>query len=313
MQDTTINYTVVKKLVDTWPKRAGVRSTDYYKQNNATEYDANISDYPIEMLPFYNHPRFIDATPKQQQEILTWAWLVYNERVVTAEECVANPAFTMIIQGVFPGADKYFYQQALQQCLIDEHFHTLIHRTAIHQTKKLRNINTQFHSPPSIIYRKLLENKAQFSEKWQKDLLTLVWTVVSEISINAYLNLLSTNKSIQPMHKTVTWLHNCDEFAHSSILIEITKSVYIHLNLGQKRFFISALPKAINAFAAHDFSSWQAILKHVGLTDYSKLIKDCEADTANIKLVRDFSGLKRLAEELDIFNEINFEMTEHKN
>ena len=310
MQNTIMSHTVVKNLVDSWPKRAGVRSNDYYMQNSATEYDENIPDYPIEMLPFHNHPKFIDTIPKQQQEILTWAWLVYNERVVIAEEHVANPTLTMIIQGVFPGTTNYFYQQALRQCLIDEHFHTLIHVTAIHETKKLRNINTELHSPPSIIYRKLLENQAQVSETWQKDLLTLVWTVVSEISINAYLNLLSTNNCIQPMHKTVTWLHNRDEFVHSSILLEITKSVYIHLNSEKKRFFISALPKAINAFAAHDFSSWYAILKQVGIEGYSEIIRDCEANTANGKLFRDFSGLKRLVEELDIISEIDFKFTD---
>jgi hypothetical protein len=278
-------------------------------QNHTNEYDENLPDYPIEMLPFHKHPKFIGATPKQQQEILTWAWLVYNQRVVTAEEYVANPAFTMVMQGVFPGTNNYFFQQALQQCLIDEHFHTLIHRTVIHETKKLRDINTELHSPPSIIYRKLLENQAQVSEKWQKDLLILVWTIVSEISINAYLSLLSSNNSIQPMHKTVTWLHNRDEFAHSSILLEITKSVYIHLNFEKKFFFISALPKALNAFVAHDFSAWHAILKQVGLESYNELIRDCEADTANGKLVRDFSGLKKLAEELDIINKIDFEFT----
>lgn len=300
MQDTTINHTVIKKLVDSWPKRAGVRSTDYYRQNHATEYDADIPDYPMELLPFRNHPRFIDATPKQQQEILTWAWLVYNERVVTAEEYVANPAFNMVIQGVFPGADNYFQKQALQQCLIDEHFHSLIHRTAIHETKKLRVIDAELHCPPSIIYRKLLENQDKVSENWQKDLLTLVWTVVSEISINAYLNLLSTNDFIQPMHKAVTWLHNRDEFAHSSILVEITKSVYIHLNSQQKCFFKIALPKALNAFAAHDFSLWYAILKQVDLKSYSEVIRDCEENTSNGNLVRDFSGLNKLSEELDI-------------
>ena len=38
-----------------------------------------------------------------------------------------------------------------------------------------------------------------------------------------------------------------------------------------------------------------------------------EADTANGKLVRDFSGLNKLAEELHIISEIDFEFTDARN
>jgi hypothetical protein len=69
------------------------------------------------------------------------------------------------------------------------------------------------------------------------------------------------------------------------------------------------LPKALNTFTTHDFSSWYAILKQVGLEGFNELIRDCEENTGNNKLVRDFSGLRRLAEELDIISELDFEFT----
>lgn len=304
MEGDSINYSFIKRMTENWPKRAGVRNFKNTQHDNS--YDENTPDYPINMLPFYKHPLFVKIPDKEKQKILTWAWIFYNERVIIAEERIANPAFLMILTDKFPGINKFHMKQALQQCLIDEHFHILMHMTAINETKKLRSISMPLNSPYSIIYRRLIEEQKKVTDRWKKDLLLLVWTIVSEISINAYLNLLSTNKDIQPMHKYITWIHNRDEFSHSKIMIEIGKWIFNSLNIKQKNFFILALDKSLSAFTEYDFSLWTFILKQTKIHNYFEIIKDCEKNLNYTQLARDFSLLKKFTQDLNIVNKLEF-------
>src|SRR3954452_8038715 len=122
----TIDLEVVKRVAAAWPKRATVRS-DMVTVESASEYDAARPDYPIDLLPFREHPDFLTAAPEQRDAALTWAWVVYNQRVISAEEHVANPAFALVMQGVFPGSDDFAVRRAVQQALVDEHWHTYMH------------------------------------------------------------------------------------------------------------------------------------------------------------------------------------------
>lgn len=141
MDDVYIDHTLIKNLIEAWPKRAAVKSSENSAYSTVdNNYISEIPDYPIEIIPFNEHYHFKNITEEQKQEILTWGWLFYNERVIVAEERVANPAFSMLISGIFPGIDEFHIKQALQQCLVDEHYHTLLHMVAINETKKARGL-----------------------------------------------------------------------------------------------------------------------------------------------------------------------------
>jgi 4-aminobenzoate N-oxygenase len=302
----TVNYALVQRLAQSWQRRAAVRTRDFETGMDA-EYDSDIPDYPVELLPFAQHPRFLAATPAQRQRILTEAWLVYNERVIVAEEYVANPALRKVMHGVFPGADNIVLKKAVQQTLIDEHFHTYIHMLAVDRTRHLRRCEASPRYPRSVTYQRLLELQAQASSTWERHLLCLVWTAVSEVSINAYLRLLSNNDTIQPMHTLVTRLHDRDEAAHGRLMIEVTKSLYLHMTHEQRHLFVNSLRPALDAFVIHDFSAWSVILNQVGLAGAEEILADCEHHTATATMVRDFSGLSRLAQELDLMDQLEFE------
>src|SRR5688572_17662645 len=91
-----IDQELIQKMAATWPKRATLRS-ELYSYEGSVYHDPARPDYPIELVPFRDHPRFLAASPEQHRQILTWGWLAYNERTITIEEHVANPAFTLIM------------------------------------------------------------------------------------------------------------------------------------------------------------------------------------------------------------------------
>jgi len=296
---------VLEKIVETWPNRAGVRNDAALR---TAPWEPERPDYPIEMLPFRDHPTFAALPEEKKRQVLTLAWLVYNERVITAEEFVANPALMMLSQHIMNGVDDLAVKLAIQQTLVDEHFHTLMHLRAIEDTKRLRGgIRAGLRFPHSITYRTLLALKDRHPSKEENDLLTLVWAIVAEISVNAYLSLLSTNETIQPMHRLVPYLHNRDEFAHSSIVEEVAKLLYPRLTAREQELFCHFLPDALRAFFAQDYSAWQAILGEVGVPGYEAMLEDCARDRSSSMLSRDFSGIRDLVAELNIGNRVDYQ------
>src|ERR671935_3167268 len=86
-----IDHGALRRLADAWPRRATVRA-EITSLDDVHDYDPARPDYPAAMVPFWDHPGFSEAAPAQRQQVLTLAWLAYNDRVIDAEEHVANPA-----------------------------------------------------------------------------------------------------------------------------------------------------------------------------------------------------------------------------
>jgi hypothetical protein len=231
--------------------------------------------------------------------------MVYSERVIEIEHLVTNPAINMLLYGVIPGAEAFEVKAALQQTMIDEQFHLIMHEKALQETIQLRRVDRPIDCARSLVYRKLKEHQGAVDEPWQKNLLNLLWAIVSEMTINAYLRLLANADDIQPLHRRINWLHNRDELAHNKIFFEVSKLVFCGLSETQKRFFIEFLPKTIEAFTAHDLSAWAAILERVRLPGREEILGDCrsEASAGRSKLMSDVSSVRRLLSELQIVPE----------
>ncbi|MFD0887212.1 diiron oxygenase [Streptosporangium algeriense] len=299
LPEEEIGAQTLRRLSAAWPRRATIR-TDLDRVTEAGDYAEEVPDYPLRFLPFAEHPDFQAVTDEQRRRVLTLAWLVYNERVVTAEEYVANPTFAMIAHGVFPGADRFEVVEAVQQAHIDETWHTYLHMIAMRRTRELRNVTSEPHYPHAVTYRMLLAEQAKCDERWQRDMLSFVWTVVSEISVNAYLELLSRDETIQPLHSLVTRLHSRDESAHGPVMLEVAKAVYAHLDRRQREFFTRAVPTALRAFVTQDFEVWPGILRHAGVAGATDIVNDSKSYRGSDLLVRDFSGVKHLIREMEL-------------
>jgi hypothetical protein len=300
----TVDHQLVVRLNQAWSKRATVCSPD--RANVVEAFDPTRADYPERLVPFFHHPGFQALSDQLKSAVLTWGWIGYNLRTVTAEEHVVNPALS-VIANQYLGADDWHFREAMQQTLIDEHYHTLMHLRAIERTRAERNIETMLDLPPSVTYLRLAALREELSEPWQRDLAAITFAVVAEISVNAYLDLLADDQTIQPQNRRVAELHNRDEYAHSKVLAEVAKVMYINMQPAQREFFARTLSQALSAFVAQDYSMWEAILTQLGVAEAAQIIDDTRESNRNATIMRDYSGLHRLAEDLGISAQIDFD------
>ena len=304
--EPAIDRSTLQRLADSWPRRATIRS-DLDRIEAPAIHDPGVPDYPVALLPFATHPDFLAASEEARSRVLTLAWLTYNERVIVAEEEVANPAFALIMHGAFPGASGMDIRRTVQQAHVDETWHTYMHMMAMQRTRDLRGVQEEPQRPAAVTYQRLVEAWAEATEPWERNLLTLVWATVAEVSVNAYLTLLSRDTTIQPLHSLVPQLHARDESAHSSMMVEVVKALYQHMNRDQKEAFCRALPRALLAFAEHDFGAWGAILAHCGIRHPERIVDDVRAASEFRLLVRDFSGVRRVVQSLGIEDRVAFD------
>ncbi len=283
-----------------WHKRAGIRKDAWFELQDAAR-EPGLPDFPLSLVPFAEHPTFLALPGEAKQRILTLAWITYNHRVVEVEHLITNRAISMLTYGEIPGASDSRVRRALQQVLIDEQFHLMAHEWAVEQTYRLRDVERRDDIPHSIVFRRLSEAQQRCSEPWQRRVLVLLWTVVSEMTINAYLSLLAKAEGIQPLHRVLSDLHDKDELVHNALFLPLTRVILRSGPAEQRRFFVDHIPEAVDAFTEHDFSSWRYIVAREGVPGGEAMIDECEhaARTSGSRLVSDVSGVLKLQRALD--------------
>jgi hypothetical protein len=305
---TSIDGETLRRLARSWPTRATIR-TNFEPLSDPSGYDLGRPDYPPGLLPFADHPTFLRAPEEQRQQVLTFAWLMYNERVIEAEECIVNPALALIVRGDIPAPGGFVLRAAVQQAHIDEAWHSYMHMLAMEKTRSLRRVRDEPDHTVGVTHRGLLGALAANPPGWPQHLLRLAWATVSEATINAYLYLVAQNKAIQPHHSLVARLHARDEAAHSSVMIEACKNIYHSLDRERRQSFAASLPLAFDAFADHDFVVWRNILDRVGVRGSREIVEDSSQLAEQRRLVRDDSGMRRLVRALEIDELEGFDFT----
>src|SRR3954447_10010085 len=92
-------------LVASWGRRASVRRGHHAFEPGSlatNEYQPDRPDYPQALAPGWVQDRMAAATADQRSKALTLAWLVYNHRVIAAEEEVAVPAMKLLLSDRYP-------------------------------------------------------------------------------------------------------------------------------------------------------------------------------------------------------------------
>lgn len=298
-----VNWELVRRLGKIWHKKASVKKPELDYRLDST---ADRPDFPLHLVPFHDHPLFVNASEDVRAKVLSWGWIAYNERTITAEEKVANPAFQLILNNAVPGVEESETKLAVAQSIVDEQYHTLMHTRAILLTKEMRGL-PRATLPFSITYRTYLKCLSEVHSDWERNIITVLFATVSEISINAFLSLLSSNQEIQPLHRLITFHHDADEVMHMLLLEEIAKNIFVRMSAAEKKVFLRWLPVALQSFVATDFSSWESILTLCGFKEATAMIEDVRGLASRQNLVRDYQGLERLVQQLGIGNAINFD------
>lgn len=301
----TAESAIISRLAGNWHRRATVKRDE---PDLDALFDADRPDYPERIVPFRDHPTWQGLPDELRSRLLSWAWIAYNRHTVLAEQRVANPAFALVMEGEFPGLGGQDMEIALAQAMVDEQYHSLMHISASALTRRKRGYDfADGILPESHTARTHQRMREQCAERWQRSLTTLAFATVSEISINAYLDLLANDPDIQVVNSTTARLHNRDEYCHASISDEMAKLVYDVLDADKRHFFLDMLVAGLDAFVATDYATWTAILETENVPGARRMVADVQAEQSSSRLVRDYSGLHSLVSDMNVLTEIDFD------
>ncbi|OIK02514.1 N-oxidase [Streptomyces sp. MUSC 14] len=296
---------VIDRLVGNWHRRAAVKreEPDLYAL-----YDLDRPDFREDMIPFRSHPIWERLSDETRSRLLSWGWVAYNRTTVLVEQRIANPAFELVIGGAYPGLGGQQLELAVAQAMVDEQYHTLMHINGSAVTRRMRrgDFSDRVLPDPRItaIHKAHLD---RCEEQWERNLTTLGFATVAEISINAFLDLLADDKEIQVVNSTTVKLHNRDEYCHASISGEMMKQVYEALPADRRRFLLEKVVAGLEAFVAPDFTTWETIAAFEGVQGWEKAAAEVREAQTGTHLVQDHSGIHRLLTEMDVLDQVEFD------
>lgn len=283
--------TLFERLSATWEGRAQVRS---FRWDSAPAWDDSKDDFLPEILPFADHPAFVTAPVEARARCLAAAWLAWNENQVGFELGIVIPTCLRLMQGHIPGAREPAIWATISEALTDESYHIVLTQQGSVQCRDRRGLHA-LRIPRSAVVIACERRMAELAEEWQRDLVLLATTVVTEIVIHAHLRLLSyPPDSMQPLHALVNRVHYLDELAHAGLFRAVLKASYLEMSPAQREFFAAILPETVRWFADWGLAQWEAILAQIDFPRRDEILTEARAN----RQVVDYSPLIKLCEEL---------------
>ncbi|WP_319772604.1 diiron oxygenase [Breoghania sp.] len=301
--DTALVRNVLENLGKTWDDRVAVRKErldlDQY-------YDPAIPDFPSSLVPFWDDEDFSSLSAQTKLRFLAVAWVAYNEKAIYLEEAVVQPACGIFFRGELPGIGAARTKQVVAQIQVDEQFHILMCLDVCHVARKRHHIE-DYRMPEPLLGVRLKEIIADAADEEEARIAQVAYASVAEMSINAYLNEVATDQTIQPLNRVNTDMHRQDEAAHGIGFSEIVGSVYRQMNDKQRQTFRKLIGQALTDFTTPDLTYWASILDYLGIPNRDAIIERHETSTRGLVLKRNYTTIRRLFDELEITDDIDFE------
>lgn len=293
-----VESAIVRRLAENWPRRAAVKKPE---PDLDDLFDHTKLDYPDSLLPFAQHPVYMALAPQQQERLRAWAWIAFNKNVMDIERCVVNPGFELLAVDAFDVGFADSVAVAVNQAMVDEQYHTLMHLNASSSTRRGRGWSLPTKSLPDVLtVRARAQALSECSDERSHAVVALAYMTVAEISISSYLDVIIDGEDIQPVNRATVRLHNRDELCHASIADALAVSVFDTLDSDERRRFVDGAADAMAAFAGNDFGAWRAIMDTEGIAGGHRMIDDVEHSPESGLLVQDFSGIKKLYDALGV-------------
>lgn len=273
----TETYSVVQmlqKLSTLWSTRAAVNN----KQPPYSElaFDPEKNDFCESLLPFRNHPAWLEASHEMKSTCLSYAWIIYNLKTIYIECDIVTPACEDIIKTP-PSAtrNRALLQESISEALLDEALHTKMSVTAcnyIYHHRDLAYLNfTDFNL---IKWKNWVLSSC--SAEWERRLTRFGIACASETLITDYLKTLAEDNSVQSICHQVTKTHAMDEWSHSSVFSYVAADLITTLSHTEKKHLQTVIKKTVSMFANNEMSAWKMAFSHAGLPRYEDIIQDTD-------------------------------------
>lgn len=303
--DVPIENAVITRLSGNWGKRAAVKRPE---SDLLEFFEPDRLDCPESLLPFRDHPGYLRLPEKTQRRLHAWGWIAFNKNVMDIEQHVVNPGFAVLAEDAFGTGLGDKLTVAATQAMVDEQYHTLMHFNASAATRAGRGWDLPERDLP--LAHKVRSHARALDEAGSardRALTGLGYMTVAEISINAFLELVAGDKTIQPINRTTAELHSRDEYCHSSVAAELATIVFEDLDPADRTTLLHSMARAMEAFAATDFTTWTAVLQREGIPEADRIIADVRAAGNRQRILQDFRGLRKLCQSWDVVDALPFD------
>ena len=286
---------IINGLTNLWNNRAKVLEGD---PSVELTFEPEKEDFKEELLPFCQHQAWLNASDILRQKVMSYGWIIYNEKTIQIESKLIAPVCDLLIDGEYPGSAKDEIQHAISQALVDEAFHTLMAVKGInivYRERDLLRIKLPKFELQHCLERMLLDCNSDSDRK----LVRLAMACASETLITDYLGALSQEPQLQPLcYKTVE-AHAADEWGHASVFSYTMAEIFPHFSDREKSLYLSVLPKAIQAFSNDELAVWNVVLQAIEFPDYEMMLSDCHRDSHK-ETTTDVQGVAKLLNSLGI-------------
>jgi hypothetical protein len=276
---------VLKNLKTAWITEAKVNLKKEYFE---LAYDPSLPDFPMELLPFSNHPTIQSLNLEKKHKLLASAWVSYVDKTIAVERNIITRACQLITSGAFklPANEEKLVKETIQQAAIDEEYHIYLTIIPRNISADKNGLNGLQYATPLVVE---LLNKEITSSKDQNmaNLAILAFATVAETSTNAFLNLLSEDNSIQPMHSITTGMHYLDEKRHANLFRNVVLKIYNNMEQNHQRVFKNYLRIAYKAFTSPDYKLLQQMLTSVPVEGAEEILQFSKSQPKPKKMKRD--------------------------
>jgi len=252
---------LLAELAGRWGRRAVVKKDELDLDGH---YDPELPDFPGHLVPPLELPGAQSLDDEARRRLLAAAWISYNAKTAAVENRIVLPACRLMLQPRIPVRHDQAASAALQQTIIDEHYHILMCDNAVGVTRRRRGLQELAFDPGGWAVVRGLEEYLSGLTGPARDLAQIGFALAAETTISGYLSALARAEDIQPMNRITTDLHRRDENGHAVIFRELACSLYLGLDRAERELFRNALATGLSAFHAPDFDPWVLVAEAGG-------------------------------------------------
>jgi alpha-N-dichloroacetyl-p-aminophenylserinol N-oxygenase len=290
---------LLEKLVSRWGRRVAVKQDELDLDHL---FDPGLPDFPAALVPALDVPGARGIDPQARQQVLAAAWIAYNAKTIAVEQEVILPACRLMLTGRLPGRKDGAAFSALQQTIIDEHYHILMAHNAAGVTRRRRDLPDLTFDPRGW---SVVRGLAGFLDGLPADRADLAWVayaLAAETTINLLFDKLATDLSIQPMNRITVDMHRRDESGHTAIFRVLAGALYRDLGNAERALLREALVQGLADFRAFDASQWVAVAACGGVRTSAEEVTAAAA--ARPAAPRDTGPLQALLADLGLAGEL---------
>lgn len=286
---------LLAELAARWGRRAVVKKDELDLDGH---YDPELPDFPGHLVPPLELPGAQSLDDEARRRLLAAAWISYNAKTAAVENRIVLPACRLMLQPRIPVRHDEAVSAALQQTIIDEHYHILMCDNAVGVTRRRRGLQELAFDPGGWAVIRGLEEYLSGLTGPARDLAQIGFALAAETTISGYLSALARAEDIQPMNRITTDLHRRDENGHAVIFRELACSLYLGLGQAERELFRNALATGLAAFYAADFDPWVLVAAAGGFEIEAGQLAELAA--AKPVPARDTGALQALLRDLGI-------------